>query len=118
MSRVGLETQHRYGEGDVSHAFVLPALTQTSGITLESRAEAWANNIRSTEAELASLQLEIDNLCFDLYGIDEADRRIVTQGFGESSATTDAEVDTVFHADVDTEVDTDADPEEDTKYAL
>jgi len=60
---------------ETSHAFVLPALTQTLGITLESRAEAWANNIRSTEAELTSLQLEIDNLCFDLYGIDKADRR-------------------------------------------
>ncbi|RVA27046.1 hypothetical protein EN933_36000, partial [Mesorhizobium sp. M7A.F.Ca.US.001.01.1.1] len=71
---------------ETSHAFVRPALVQAPGVTLESRAESWADYIRSSEVELASLQLEIDDLCFDLYGIDEADRRVISQGFGESSA--------------------------------
>lgn len=69
---------------ETSHAFILPALLQVSGATLAERAHAWADRVHTVETELAAIQAEIDQRCFDLYGIDEADRRAITEGFGGS----------------------------------
>jgi hypothetical protein len=66
---------------DTSHAFVLPALLQVEGDTLIAREKVWAEHVHVIEAELAAIQAEIDERCFDLYGIDEADRRTITEGF-------------------------------------
>ena len=44
--------------------------------------EAWAASGCEVEAELARVQAEIDELCFELYGISEEDRRAITEGFG------------------------------------
>ena len=67
---------------ETSHAFVLPALLQVPGDTLAARAAAWADRVRNAEAELAAIQAEIDERCFALYGIDDEDRRAITEGFG------------------------------------
>jgi hypothetical protein len=91
---------------ETSHAFVLPALLQVEGHTLAARASAWGKRIRATEAELATIQRDIDERCFDLYGIDDADRRAVNEGFGGHAATEEREG---TNSDADAEIDVDSD---------
>lgn len=94
---------------ETSHAFVLPALLQVRGATLAARAAAWAARVRATEDELAAIQAEIDERCFELYRIDEEDRRSITEGFGGSSSGTEAaegEAGEDADADDDQEADT------------
>ena len=67
---------------EVSHAFTLPALLQIEGDTLTERAKAWIDHVRATETDVAAIQVDIDKTCFDLYGLNEADRAAVTGGFG------------------------------------
>ncbi len=79
-----------------SHAFSLPALLQSPADTLAARAAAWADQVRNAGAELAALQAEIDDRCFALYGINDEDRKAITEGFGGTAAaepTDDAEGD-------------------------
>jgi hypothetical protein len=71
---------------ETSHAFVLPALLQVDGATLAERALAWESRVCSVEGELAAIQADIDERCFELYGIGEEDRRSITEGFGGSPA--------------------------------
>ena len=66
---------------DTSHAFVLPALLQVEGDTLVARDNVWAEHVQAIETELAAIQIGIDERCFDLYGVDEADRRTIAEGF-------------------------------------
>ena len=75
---------------ETSHAFVLPALLQIEGRTLAARSAAWTEHVQAVEAELAAIQAEIDERCFTLYGIDEEDRRAITEGFGGSSPDAEA----------------------------
>jgi hypothetical protein len=76
---------------ETSHAFVLPALLQVSGDTLAARAAGWGARVRETEDELATIQVEIDERCFALYGISDEDRRSITEGFGGSAAGSEEE---------------------------
>jgi hypothetical protein len=69
-----------------SHAFDLPALLKGEGETLAARSVAWTEHVQMVEAELAAIQAEIDERCFELYGIDEKDRRAITEGFGGGTA--------------------------------
>jgi hypothetical protein len=92
---------------ETSHAFILPALLQVEGVTLADRATAWTEQLHTTEAELTTIQAEIDLRCFDLYDIDEADRHAVTQGFGTSGEDT-AAPDAVGNADSEDDDDTTA----------
>lgn len=69
-----------------SHAFTLPALLQVLGETLQVRTDAWAQRALATERELTAIQAEIDAHCYDIYGIDEVDRRAMTEGFAPSEA--------------------------------
>lgn len=64
---------------ETSHAFLLPALLMGSGLTLEERAATWGQALLSNEAEIQRFQNEIDTLCWDLYGIAEADRRALSE---------------------------------------
>jgi hypothetical protein len=66
---------------EISHAFTLPVLLEIAGKTLIARAGAWTEHIRAVEAELATIQAEIDERCFELYGIADADRQSMTEGF-------------------------------------
>lgn len=79
---------------ETSHAFTIPALLQVVGSSLAARAATWTEHVRNVEAKLVSIQAEIDDRCFVLYGIDEADRRTITEGFGsrgsEESSSDDA----------------------------
>lgn len=66
-----------------SHAFTLPALLLlVAGADLPSRAAASSEHVRNVDADLAAIQAEIDERCFVLYGVNEADRRAITEGFG------------------------------------
>jgi hypothetical protein len=94
---------------ETSHAFVLPALLQVSGSTLAARSVAWATRVREAEAELAAIQAEIDERCFELYGIDEADRRSITEGFGGGSGADDEEGSESAEAEDDDEAEAAAD---------
>ncbi len=76
-----------------SHAFILPPLLQAVGHTLDTRADAWAARRRAVEAELAVIQADIDERCFDLYGIDDVDRSVITDGFGGVTAEEAVETD-------------------------
>jgi hypothetical protein len=76
---------------ETSHAFVLPALLQVEVDSLAARADVWDVRMRAVEAELGEIQAEIDERCFDLYGIDEADRRVISEGLGGDAAGVDAE---------------------------
>jgi hypothetical protein len=67
---------------ETSHAYVLPALLQMDGETLAARSAAWSEHVRVVEDELAAIQAEIDDRCFELYGIDEDDRQAISDGFG------------------------------------
>jgi hypothetical protein len=66
---------------EVSHAFILPVVLRVKGGTLAARATAYAEQIATTEAEVVTLRAEIDARCLGLYGIDEADRRVIADGF-------------------------------------
>ena len=57
---------------------------------MAARADAWAERVRAVEAELDAIQAEIDERCFELYGIDEADRRAISEGFGGDAEGSDA----------------------------
>ena len=71
---------------EVSHAFVVPAVLQVDGDRLDARVVAWGERVAETEAELVRVQSEIDEMCFELYGISEEDRRAITDGFGVSDS--------------------------------
>ncbi|MCC6130026.1 MAG: type II restriction endonuclease subunit M [Acidobacteria bacterium] len=69
-----------------SHAFNLPALLQSPTGTLAASAAAWTDRVSATETELAAIQAEIDDRCFDLYGINDEDRKAIAEGFGGTAA--------------------------------
>jgi hypothetical protein len=70
---------------ETSHASWLPALLQVEGGTLAERATAWQARVACIEQELAQIQAEIDEYCFDLYGFHEEDRARIEQGFVSES---------------------------------
>jgi hypothetical protein len=73
---------------ETSHAFLLPALLQGEGPTLAARAAAWDARVAATEAELAAIQRQIDDIAFDLYGIDGEDRARIEAESGAAPAVT------------------------------
>jgi hypothetical protein len=98
---------------ETSHAFVLPALFQVDGGTLAARSAAWTEHVREVEAELAAIQGEIDERCFVLYGIDDEDRRSITEGFGGSPTGSETSEDDA-EGDADAEDEAEADAAADT----
>ena len=74
---------------ETSHAFQLPALLQVRGDLFEDRATTEINCVAAFEAQLARLQAEIDDCCFELYGIHGADREQAERGLG-GDASADA----------------------------
>ncbi|MDB9846489.1 BREX-1 system adenine-specific DNA-methyltransferase PglX, partial [Acidimicrobiales bacterium] len=69
---------------EVSHAFVVPAVLQVQGVGFEDRATAWSGRLAETERDLAVVQSEIDELCYDLYGFSEEDRASISVGFSSN----------------------------------
>lgn len=76
-----------------SRQFLVPALLQFDGDTFDHRVSAWAERVAGVEAELVRVQSEIDELCFELYGISEEDRRAITEGFGVTDTNDDSDDD-------------------------
>lgn len=70
-----------------SHAFLLTALLAAPGCTLAERAAAWATRVRMSEATVAAIQSEIDDLAFRLYGLDAADRAALTSTLATEATT-------------------------------
>jgi hypothetical protein len=75
----------------ISHTFVLPTALQVEGASLTERAGAWLDRVHQVDDELDAIQAEIDDRCFDLYGIDEADRRAINDGFTSDAEGSDAD---------------------------
>lgn len=67
---------------EISHAFVLPALLQVQGHTLQTRAQSWATFAASRQHEISGIHAQIDDRSFALYGIGPEDRRSIEAGFG------------------------------------
>ena len=84
--------------------FVLPATLDTSGETLAERASTWAARVRARDETIASVQTEIDNLVFGLYGLEDADRIALT-----TTLSTEASGDTKAEASEDDEYEATAD---------
>jgi hypothetical protein len=102
---------------ETSHAFLLPALLRVEGITLAARASAWTERVGEHQAALSTIQREIDEHCFELYGIDESDRSAITKGFigdpvGSETSREAAESNSDENDDdVDADADADAGPD-------
>jgi hypothetical protein len=97
---------------ETSHTFRLPALLQVCDADIVSRTASWSEHVRAVEIQLAGIQAEIDETCFALYGIDEDDRRAITEGFGRNTgeAKSDGDVaDAEEEAGEDSEEDDSAD---------
>lgn len=58
---------------ETSHAFVLPALLQADGTSLLDRISAYRRRAGEINAEIASIQSQIDARCLALYGIGASD---------------------------------------------
>jgi hypothetical protein len=86
---------------ETSHAYLLPALLQVAGRSLETRANNWISHVRGIVIEVAAIREEIDACCFDLYGIDVADQRAITDGFGEVASQPSEQADTGSNADTE-----------------
>ena len=85
---------------ETSHAFLLPALL---------RPRLGPYDPPAIEAELARIQQEIDDICFDLYGFDEADRAAMTEttGSADETAATEGADDQEDTDDADEEISAD-----------
>ena len=70
---------------ETSHAFWLPALLQADGLTLDDQVQDWNARLMTWARELTDIQADIDDRCFDLYGISEADRSAMAETTGDSS---------------------------------
>ena len=73
-----------------SHAFERPALIAASGITLSVRTTTWAARVRTSEENVDTIQAEIDDLAFHLYGLDVADRAALTSTLATGDTEGDA----------------------------
>jgi hypothetical protein len=76
----------------VSRSFLLPGLLQADGLTLEARRSAWSARVAHTESELSRLQAEIDEIVYELYGIEGEDRRRMEEGFGSPGGAEESDV--------------------------
>lgn len=72
---------------ETAHLFQLPALVQTTGATLNERAAVWQSRLDDAHRQLVAIQTEIDEIVFDLYGLEEEDRQALLESLGESSVT-------------------------------
>jgi hypothetical protein len=98
---------------ETSHAFYLPALIQVGFDTVQLHAAARAQRTSTIGVQLSMIQDEVDHRCFELYGLDSADRSSLAESFAGSngtsgSADTDSTDDEELDEDGDNEVQADA----------
>lgn len=96
---------------EASHAMTLPAILQVPGTDLVERAAAWENHVHANGVELKAIQAEMDARCFEHYGIAEADRRAITDGFGgdDEELVEPEEADAESNVDDESDIETSAD---------
>jgi hypothetical protein len=85
---------------EASHAFTLPVLLQMKSETLATRTAEYVEESHTIEAELTKIQAEIDETCFRLYGIDEADRHGIDESFSGNTSSAES-----IEAETDVELD-------------
>jgi hypothetical protein len=88
---------------EVSHAFVAPALLHNAGASFVERVALWGERVASIEVELNKVQVEVDDLCFELYEISGEDQRAITEGFGVTTEVRDDADDAEDAEDADEE---------------
>ncbi|MEZ5124913.1 MAG: hypothetical protein R2826_01505 [Thermoleophilia bacterium] len=86
---------------ETSHAFHLPALLQIGAPTLIARATAWRTRLDACDRELENLRRQIDDIVFDLYSLQEEDRRAILESIGEPGAEAEADEEEVAETTVD-----------------
>ena len=64
---------------ETSHIFIRPALLQAEGETLTERGELWQVRLNDTASQLDEYQREIDDIAFQLYGIEGSDRHDIEE---------------------------------------
>jgi hypothetical protein len=84
---------------ETSQVFTVPALLQVVGDSVTQRIAAWFKRIRADQAEVAAIHAAVDQCCFRLYGINEAERASMT----ESVSFPDVELDDNSSEDVEYE---------------
>ena len=89
---------------ETSHQFERPSLCASAGSTLTDKAMNRDRVLTVAQNELSEIQEELDNSCFNLYGISEHDRNAMTADLSE--ADEDGEIE---------EPDTDDDSDDDTE---
>jgi hypothetical protein len=97
---------------EISHAYTLPALLLSSGETLRARTADREQQFRAVEAELVRIQSEVDDRCFELYGIKD-DRRPTIEGFARGSIVSGDPIG--INAGGEAEIPRETDEEEDTE---
>jgi hypothetical protein len=71
---------------EVSTSFCLPELVRHRTGTLQDAGHLLDEERQSARSRLSTLQAEIDNLVFDLYGLSEDDRALVRSEMGQPAA--------------------------------
>lgn len=98
---------------ETSRAFELPALLLDVGCgPIRERGAIWAERLAEGDAELADIQSQIDVQCFELYGIDDGDRKAITEGFGTAPSTAASEESEAGIELAATPADDDSDPDD------
>ncbi len=84
---------------ETSHVYCLPALTRTQAMTLQGRLAHWQNQVSRMERQIAEHQREIDDVVFNLYGIEGADRQAIEESLGEASTAVSSDGDEPVEAE-------------------
>lgn len=119
LSRASWDQRRRLDkETETSHAFWLPSLLSVGGDDLAHRIATLAERNHKISTQLGAIQSEIDELCFELYGILDQDRRAIAEGLGANDANGDgarAELDNDNGAEPDFDDDEDDDEDDDNE---
>jgi hypothetical protein len=70
---------------EVSRIFCLPHVLRETGATLVKRIVAWQARSAGAEQQLASLQRQIDDIAFRIYGISDEDRRAIEASLAQDT---------------------------------
>ena len=79
--------RENYVHDETTHVFGLPGLVEWSGDSLETVSFTLEEQASQRAAELSAVQSDIDEIVFDLYGLDEADRQLVLREMGSANAS-------------------------------
>ena len=99
------EKRNQDTANETSHIFHLAALLQTTGNSLIDRIADWQSRLTEAQQKLADYQSEIDDIAFQLYGIEGDDRRAIEESLGSVHSSAEDE-----EAESDTDEE-DAEPE-------